>query len=68
MKTYRVIRFASLAKCLRNAVDLFNHFGKIYVQLIEPVLQLLGKLVSAGFVSYNTKGFTKANTYVLSRS
>lgn len=47
IKTYRIIRLASLAEGLRCGVDFLDHLSEVLVQLVEPVLQLLGKLVSA---------------------
>lgn len=45
-ETYRVIGLASLAECLRCSVDLFNHLSEIFVEFVEPILELLGKFVA----------------------
>lgn len=66
--TYRIIRFASLAECLRGAVDLLDHLSEVFVQFVETVLQFLGKLVAEIEVSELPYENAKGGTYVLSRS
>jgi hypothetical protein len=66
--TYRVIGLARLAEGLRCVVDFFNHLSEILVELVEPVLELLGKLVSVCNVSECCRNQYIVPTYVLSRS
>lgn len=43
--TYWVIWLAGLAERLGCGIDLLDHLGEVLVELVEPVLQLLGEFV-----------------------
>ena len=66
--TYRIVRLASLAECLRGAVDLLDHLGEILIQFVKAVLQFLGELVANISVSTLPYKHASGGTYVLSRS
>lgn len=49
-ETYRIVGLAGLAESLRCGVDLFDHLGEILVELVKPVLELLGEFVTASLL------------------
>lgn len=45
-KTYWIIGLACLAEGLGCGVDFLDHLGEVFVELVEPVLKLLGEFVT----------------------